>query len=60
MASPVVYVKSMELRGSLFGDECSSGTVSSVFTNFYLDHTKLLVIYPNDKSPRPWPLGDLF
>ena len=55
----VEYVKTMELCGSLFQDKCLSGTTSSVFTNFYLDHTNLLIGFSNDKGPCPWCLGDL-
>lgn len=59
MASPVKYVRNMELHGSLFEDKCLSGAVSSVFTNLYFDHTNLFITFPRDQSPRPWPLGDL-
>lgn len=41
-SSPVNYVKSMELRGSLFEDNCTTGAVSTVFTNFYVDHDEPL------------------
>lgn len=34
----VEYLKSAQLRGSLFQNDYSPGIVSSVFTEFYVDH----------------------
>lgn len=59
MTSPVEYVKSMDLRGSLFEDMCSSGAVSSVFTSFYVDHTEPLTTLAKYKTRNQWLLGDL-
>ena len=58
-ASPVGYVKSMELRGSLFQDRCTTGAVSSVFTNFYIDHDEPLEALAAYKTRGEWVLGDL-
>lgn len=58
-SSPVGYVKSMELCGSLFGDNCTTGAISTVFTNFYVNHDEplaALVVYI-DKGK--WHLGAL-
>ena len=40
--SPVSYVKTMQLHGSLFASDCNTGAVSSVFTGFYVDHQEPL------------------
>jgi hypothetical protein len=42
VGSPVAYVKDMELCGSLFEGGCTTGAVSCVFTNFYVDHNQPL------------------
>lgn len=59
-ASPVEYVKSMELRGALFQDECATGAISSVFTNFYVDHDEPLQALATYKARGSWVLGELF
>lgn len=40
--SPISYVKDAELRGSLFVPEDTSGVISSVYTQFFVDHTEPL------------------
>jgi hypothetical protein len=57
--SPVEYVKNMELRGSLFEDNCLSGAVSSAFTRFYVDHVEPLTTLAHYKAHGQWLLGDL-
>ncbi|EGN96412.1 hypothetical protein SERLA73DRAFT_186155 [Serpula lacrymans var. lacrymans S7.3] len=43
-STTVHYLKSDELRGSLFGSYREVGGVFSVFTSFYIDHTEPLEI----------------
>jgi len=38
--SPIGYVKDVDLRGSLFDTGRTNGVVSSVYTNFFIDHTE--------------------
>lgn len=57
--SPVEYVREMSLRGSLFEDTCTSGAVSSVFTNFYVDHAEPLEALAVYKAREQWRLGEL-
>ena len=40
--SPISYVKDAELRGGLFDPKDTSGAISSVYTNFFVDHTEPL------------------
>jgi hypothetical protein len=56
----VDYIKTMELRGSLFEDNCTTGAISSVFTNFYVDHTEPLEALKRFKENTGWVLGELF
>ena len=49
----------MELRGSLFEDECTTGAVSCVFTNFYVDHGEPLEALAVYKGTGRWVLGEL-
>lgn len=57
--SPITYVKGAELRGSLFDPEDASGVVSSVYTNFFVDHTKPLKALAWVREGLDWPLGEL-
>jgi hypothetical protein len=57
--SPVAYVKDMELRGSLFEDGCTTGAVSCVFTNFYVNHNEPLEALAAYKAGGRWVLGEL-
>lgn len=41
-ATDVQYLQRAQLRGSLFQEDCNSGAVSSVFTEFYVDHREPL------------------
>ena len=40
--SPISYIKNAKLQGSLFDVKDTSGLVSSVYTDFFVDHTELL------------------
>ena len=57
--SPIHYVKTAKPRGSLFSPEDSSGMVSSVFTNFFVDHTEPLEALAWVREGLDWPLGEL-
>ena len=58
-ASDVSYLKSVQLRGSIFEADCNTGAVSSVFTEFYVDHDEPLEALDKFKVRGPWCLGDL-
>ena len=53
------YVKTMELHGSLFEDDCSTGSISSVFTSFYIDYTEPLKALKRFKENTGWVLREL-
>ncbi|KAJ3499230.1 hypothetical protein NLJ89_g10120 [Agrocybe chaxingu] len=61
-ASPVPYLKSGLLRGSLFQDnKDSDGDISSIYTGFYVDPDeplRALRRWQEEKGMK-WPLGDL-
>lgn len=57
----VEYLKSTPLRGSLFQNDYSPGIISSIFTEFYVDHTEPLAALQEYKDKHgDWPLGELF
>jgi hypothetical protein len=58
-ASPISYVRDAKLRGSLFDPEDTSGVISSVYTNFFVDHTEPLEALAWVKEGLDWPLGEL-
>jgi hypothetical protein len=58
-ASPVGYLKSAKLRGSLFQDDHNSGVISSVDTQFYVDHKEPLEALEVYKGEGRWCLGEL-
>ncbi|KAF1956378.1 hypothetical protein CC80DRAFT_492613 [Byssothecium circinans] len=58
-ASPVGYVKDADLRGSLFDTGETNGVVSSVYTNFFVDHTEPLEALAWVRDGMDWPLGEL-
>ncbi|KAH8731829.1 hypothetical protein GQ44DRAFT_603835, partial [Phaeosphaeriaceae sp. PMI808] len=58
-ASPVDYIRSAKLRGKIFDPEDSSGLVSSVDTNFFVDHEEPLEALTWVKENKEWPLGHL-
>jgi hypothetical protein len=59
-SAPVSYVKNAILRGSLFEEGVEDGTVSSAYTNFWVDHQEpfdaLAVIRHRGIN---WPFGEL-
>lgn len=57
--SPVPYVRTMRLYGSLFVSDCNTGAISSVFTNFYVDHQEPLEALAAYKASGNWVLGEL-
>ncbi|KAF2183688.1 hypothetical protein K469DRAFT_727945 [Zopfia rhizophila CBS 207.26] len=58
-SAPISYVKNAILRGSLFEEGVENGTVSSAYTNFWVDHQEpldaLAVIREQGIN---WPFGD--
>ncbi|KAK3174280.1 hypothetical protein OEA41_001524 [Lepraria neglecta] len=58
-SSPISYVKDAELRGSLFNPEDTSGVISSVYTQFFVDHTEPLEALAWVREGLDWPLGEL-
>ena len=61
-ASPIRYVKTAKLRGNLFNpedDDAASGLVSSVDTDFWVDHTEPLEALAWVRDRMDWPLGEL-
>ena len=56
--TPVEYLRDIKLRGSLFGDD-SSGAVSCVYTEFYVDHKEPLEALNIFRSRNRWCLGEL-
>ncbi|POS75360.1 hypothetical protein DHEL01_v206246 [Diaporthe helianthi] len=58
-ASPVSYVKDAKVCGSLFEARDTTGMVSGVDSNFYVDHTEPLEALAWFQGNGGWPLGDL-
>jgi len=59
-SAPIPYIHDAKLRGSLFGQKVEDGSVSSVFTNFFVDHKEPLEALENVKGRgTEWPFGDL-
>jgi hypothetical protein len=64
-ASPIDYVRGMQLRGSLFAENvgvapaCESGAISTVFTEFYVDHKEPLAALKVFKEAGKWTFGEL-
>ncbi|KAK9322281.1 hypothetical protein V1517DRAFT_339006 [Lipomyces orientalis] len=57
--SPISYVKDAKLRGSLFDPGDTSGRISSVDTNFFVDHAEPLEALAWVRQELEWPLGEL-
>ena len=50
----------MQLHGSLFEKDCvPSGAVSTLYTEFYVNHDEPLAALQIFKASRKWPLGEL-
>lgn len=58
-SSPIDYLKTAKLSGSLFNKLDNSGLVCGVDTNFFVDHTEPLEALEHVRKFREWPLGDL-
>lgn len=58
--SPIEYVKNAVPRGNLFEPDDASGVISSVCTNFFVDHTEPLeALRWVRQEGLEWPLGEL-
>ena len=58
-ASPIAYVRDAQLAGSLFQADDTSGLISAVQTNFFVDHVEPLEALGWVQKERDWPLGNL-
>jgi len=58
-ASDIIYLKGAQLRGSIFQEDNDSGAISSVFTEFYVDHDEPLEALAKFKAKGKWCLGEL-
>ena len=47
------------MHGSLFGGEHPAGSVSSIFTKFFIDHEEPLGVLKSYKDADRWSLGEL-
>ncbi|GBE86066.1 predicted protein [Sparassis crispa] len=57
--SSVEYIKTAVLRGTLFGDARTDGVISSVSTNFPVDHTEPQEVLDEYVRRGAWKLGKL-
>ncbi|CAG8402782.1 unnamed protein product [Penicillium salamii] len=57
--SPISYIRSAQLHGSLFDSSTESGLVSGVNTRFFVDHVEPLEALEEVKAKWHWPLGEL-
>ena len=59
-SSPVAYVKSAELKGTLFGVGGGDGSCCCASTNFYVDHAEPLAALEGVEARGVhWPFGSL-
>ncbi|KAL1962421.1 hypothetical protein VTN77DRAFT_9692 [Rasamsonia byssochlamydoides] len=58
-SSPISYVRAARPHGSLFNSGNTDGAVSSVDTNFFIDHTEPLEALASVRETMDWPLGEL-
>ncbi|GAW20771.1 hypothetical protein ANO14919_102820 [Xylariales sp. No.14919] len=58
-ASPIPYVRGANLRGSLFDTTDSTGLVSGVNTEFFVDHQEPLEALSKVRELWNWSLGEL-
>ncbi|KDN70845.1 putative conserved hypothetical protein [Colletotrichum sublineola] len=58
-ASPITYMREAKLRGSLFHSNDTSGMVSGVDSNYYVDHAEPFEALAWFKEGGNWPLGEL-
>jgi hypothetical protein len=57
--SPIPYIRDAELCGTIFDADDTSGIVSGVNTNFFVDHTEPLEALAVVEDEWQWPLGKL-
>ncbi|PIA82982.1 hypothetical protein CB0940_12199 [Cercospora beticola] len=57
--APIKYVREATLRGNLFATDDSSGAISSVYTDFFVDHGEPLEALRWVREGLNWPLGEL-
>jgi len=57
--TPIDYLKCAQLRGSLFEKDCATGVISSVYTEYYIDHSEPLEVLDTFKNVGRWCLGEL-
>lgn len=58
-ASPIEYVATAAVKGSLFNKDDSTGLICGADSNFFVDHTEPDQALHHVKSHRGWPLGNL-
>lgn len=58
-ASPVRYIRDALLHGSLFEDDVTDGSISSIYTGFFVDHTEPDEVLHNVRQSTVWPFGEL-
>ncbi|OCH85089.1 hypothetical protein OBBRIDRAFT_342511 [Obba rivulosa] len=58
-SSPVTYLASATLHGTLFDPACASGAVSAAFTDFYIEHAGFREALELFEERGAWTLGAL-
>ena len=58
-ASDAKYLKVAQPRGCIFQEDDDSGAISSVFTEFYVDHNEPSEALAKFKAKGKWCLGEL-
>lgn len=59
LTSPIPYIRDAKLCGTLFDADDTSGIISGVNTNFFVDHTEPLEALAVVEAEWQWPLGKL-
>lgn len=57
--SPISYLKDAKPTGSIFNEGDETGAVSSLFTQFYVDHVEPLEVLNKFQKRGRWGLGEL-
>lgn len=58
-ASNISYIKGAQLRGTIFQPGSHTGAISSVYTEFFIDHEEPLEVLDKFKARGKWCLGEL-
>lgn len=58
-STPIEYLKGAKPCGTLFEENCTTGAVSSLFTQFYVNHEEPLEALSRFKRNGRWCLGEL-